>query len=128
MPLALIVIGIAMVIAGARKQAGNLGAQVATDFSGGFLVWVGAIVGIGMLGNVPMLQKPSRLLLMLVILVFVLRNGGLFQLGAAAFEKAPKSDGTNTVTYTPSAASSSGGGSGGLLGPLVGAASSLFGI
>ena len=75
MPFLLLVAGIVLVVSGIRGSTGALAAQLKQDVSGQFLAWLAAIVVIGALGFVPQFERPSRLLLALVILVVMLKNG-----------------------------------------------------
>jgi hypothetical protein len=96
-----------------RLQIDILGAQ-------GFIVWILAIIGIGLVGYIPGMTKTSRYMLLLVAVVIVLKNGGLFQQAQLAIQQAssqgpapsiaqPEASGTSTA---PAAAPTSGGGGG----------------
>lgn len=127
MPLALLIIGIMLAVSALRGTEEQLGTLIVGDITGGFLTWVAAIVAIGALGYVPQLQLPSRMLLALVLLVLLLKNGtGFFSqfqqqfanpqtINAPALPAAP---GPLTVQVTTSGT----GGSGGILGAITGAA------
>ncbi|ATS92584.1 hypothetical protein GC1_00016 [Gluconobacter phage GC1] len=87
MPVALLIIGALMVIVALNGNEHKLAAQLKTDFSGSpsFLTWVGALLILGFIGYIPGMQKPSTLFMTLCILVFVLKNGGVFDKLEEAF-------------------------------------------
>jgi hypothetical protein len=128
MPIALAVIGLALIISGARGEAGNLGTQVGSDLKGGYLDWLAAVALVGFVGYVPGLQSLSRMMLGLIILVMVIKNGGIWTNLQKAAQTNPQQDGTVNYDYTSSSgsSSSSGGGIGGAIGTVTGLAS-LFG-
>jgi len=80
MPIALLVIGIIVVLAGVKNTASQVGAQIAGDFSGAgsFWYWIVAVLIIGGLGYYQPLKPVSHLFLLLIVLVFVLSNGGIY--------------------------------------------------
>jgi hypothetical protein len=129
MPIALAVIGLALIIAGAHGNGGKLATLVGSDLDKGFLAWVAAIFFIGFLGYIPNLQKASRGLLVLIILVYLMGNVGAFAQIAAVAEKPPTPDGSVDYNYAPtsssSGTSSSGGGILGDVGQAAGIASTL---
>lgn len=82
MPFALAVIGLFLVIAGARGM-GNIRALrdlLVGDFTGqnNFLTWIFAIGLIGVVGYVPGLERISRAFLILLFVVLVLGTRGSF--------------------------------------------------
>lgn len=86
MPLALIIIGSVLIITGFRNTQGEFGALLASDFSGSgnFFMYILGIAVLGGAGSNKTLQAPSRLLIVLVLLVLLLSNQGFFaQLSAA---------------------------------------------
>jgi hypothetical protein len=101
MPFALAIIGILLVVAGARGM-GNVKALrdlLVNDFTGqnNFLVLIFAIGLIGMVGYIPGMQKFSRafLILLFVVLLLATRGGFLAQI-KSAFQNAGGSAGTAT--------------------------------
>ena|SRR5271165_666592 len=135
MVLALLLVGILLVTAGVRGTAGSLSTQFGSDMTGtdGFIVWLGALLVIGLIGYVPGFQRPSRYLLALVLVVILLANNGVFaQLvtGIAQADAAgPQPSGTSTPA--PAANSNTPSGSsflGGALGAIgaIGEIGSLF--
>ncbi len=138
MVIALLIVGILLTTAGIRGTEGKLATQFASDMTGtdGFIVWLGALVLIGLVGFIPGLQRPSRYLIALVVLVIVLRNGGVFQNFVTAIAQvdatgpvpsqvasAPAAANSNTAANAISTASSAASGVGGLIGGIT----SLFG-
>lgn len=111
MVIALLIVGILLTTSGIRGTEGQLASQFASDMTGtdGFIVWLGALLVIGLIGFVPGLQRPSRYLLALIILVIVLRNGGVFTNLVAAFAQA---DATGAAPAPPLPANSNSSSSG----------------
>ena len=127
MPIAFAVIGLALIIAGARGEGGNLGKQVAYDFGHGFLPWVAAIFMIGFVGYIPPLQKASRGLLILVILVYLIGNRGAFAQLETAVTHAPASDPEIDVNVAMSAGAAAGNSAGAGAGNVIGSALGVLG-
>jgi hypothetical protein len=89
-PLALILIGVMMVTLAFRGTEREFATQLKSDFGGGeFISWFAAVAILGGIGLVPQLRTLSNLSLALVIVVLVLRNGGLFQQLADVIEHPP---------------------------------------
>jgi hypothetical protein len=79
MPLVAILLGLAIIDTGLRGTEHNIAGQLGKDFGGtAFVSWAGAIIIIGGIGEFPALNKISSGLLLLVVAVMVLRNGGVF--------------------------------------------------
>jgi hypothetical protein len=97
MPLALLIVGVALAASAFNGTYKQLGTLFAGDFTGvgSFLPWIGAVVLVGMIGYIPKFQTPSRLFILLVLLAMFLANKGFF----AQFQGAL----TNT-SYSPPAA------------------------
>lgn len=94
MPLLFIVVGLALIVVAIRNSQSQLYSLLQADLPG-FLKWVAAIVAIGILGFIPQLRTPSRLLLALVAIVIVVQNkGGLFSQFTTAFTTASPSQTT----------------------------------
>lgn len=120
MPLVAILAGLVMVDLAFRGTEHLFARQLAADFGQGteFLSWAAAVLILGALGYVPALKTVSNGSVALVIVVLVLRNGGLFQQLSSVITSPP--------APVPSVPLSSYGGSsssGGLLGSI----GSLFG-
>ena len=121
MPLLLIIVGAVLLVTAIRGTTGSLATHLAQDFSGQFLVWLLAIVLIGAIGYAPPLKQISRLLLALVAVVIVLKDGSGFisqfvqQLESAPAPTAPAPAGGNAqlpdIPVKDSGSSSSSGGS-----------------
>src|SRR5215472_10848649 len=73
MPLALVFIAAVLLIAAYNNTQGTLASNLSTDV-GGFAKWFAAVTGVGALQWVPGMEKLSRWLLGLVLLVIVLKN------------------------------------------------------
>lgn len=85
MPFVIFFIGILMLVSGLRNTATapaspNLVTLVKGDFTGkdNFVYWVIAIMVLGALGYIDELKSLSTSLLVLVIVVLFLSNGGFF--------------------------------------------------
>lgn len=80
MPFALVIIGLILIVAGAKNTYKQLGAQLQSDFTGqgNFTYWLIALGVLGAIGSVPSLKRISHLLLALTIIAMILKNGGLF--------------------------------------------------
>lgn len=80
MPLLLIGAGIILIITGLKGNPGALWTQLGNDFSGpnNFLYWILAIVILGGLGYIDALKSLSRLFLVLLLVVLLLDNKGVF--------------------------------------------------
>jgi hypothetical protein len=91
MPFALIIIGLLMVITGARGTYAEFGKTIAGEFQGqnNFVYWFGAIIIVGSIGYVQELRTISRLLLALVIIVLILSHKGFFQQFQSALKTGP---------------------------------------
>lgn len=80
MPFAFLIVGLTLVVSSVRGTSGELLTLVKGDFTGSnnFIAWILAILVIGALGYIRPLQSPSRAMLVLVVLVLFLSNGGFF--------------------------------------------------
>jgi len=102
MPFALITIGLIMVVTGVRNTYGDFASQVKSDFTGpgNFTYWVASIGAIGALGYVEALRPFANMFLALVILVMVLKNGGVFDKFKSALDSGPQAS-ASTPTPAP---------------------------
>ncbi len=145
MPLGFLIIGVIVLLAALRNTHKELGSLVAADFTGSnsFLYWIAALAVIGGLGYIPAFRGPSRMLLVLIFLSFILKNGsGFFQQFSSAIAGVGAGGATATDTTGapppgepaapgPIPVQLSGGGSAGaagLLGQAGSAASGLSGL
>ena len=113
MPIALLIIGILVVIAGVKNNASLLEQTLVSDFSGAgsFWYWIAAVLAIGSLGYYSPAKQVSHLFLVLIVLVFLLSNGGVFaQLQSAV--QSPKPAAGNSTPQAANSNVSSGSGSG----------------
>lgn len=80
MPLGLLIIGAIVLVAALRNTHRQLGTLIAADFTGAgnFLYWVAALAIVGGLGYIPAFKGPSRMLLALIFISFMLKNGSGF--------------------------------------------------
>jgi hypothetical protein len=86
----LILIGLMLIATALKNTQHELGQQFQTDLLGqdGFIAWAGAIMAIGAIGYIPGLRTASRYLLVLLGVVMVIRNGGVFANAEAALQGA----------------------------------------
>lgn len=96
MSYALIVIGLALTIAGVRGTHNDLLALVRNDLSGqnSFLWWLVAVGGIGAIGYVPSLRGVSHAFLALILVVLILSNRGVFEQFTSAITQGTQLRGT----------------------------------
>lgn len=128
---AIFVIGLVLISTGLKNTQHKLGEQLQRDLLGpnGFIAWAAAVIAIGCLGYIPGLRQSSRYLLLLLAVVMVVRNPGIFAnvqtalVGASKLGPAPSvpSQSLPAPQAAAGATSSSGGKSkaGGIIGGLV---------
>lgn len=104
MAFPLIIVGLLMVITGARGTYAQFGTLIASEFQGSnnFLYWILALGSVGAVGYIPALRTPSRLLMTLILISLFLSHKGFF----AQFQSALK---TGAKPPTPVAPSGSAG-------------------
>lgn len=80
MPFALGIIGILLIVSGARGTYPQLKELLVKDFTGqgNFFYWIVAIGVVGSVGYVPSMEKFSRAFLALIIVAMVLSHRGFF--------------------------------------------------
>lgn len=80
MPIGLVLLGLMMIVSGAKDTYQELGAALVEDFTGpgNFTWWIAGLGTIGAIGYYKPLQGFSRLFLVLVILSMLLSNQGFF--------------------------------------------------
>lgn len=100
MGLALVIIGLLMVVTGARGTYQQFGSLLVGEFSGSnnFAYWLFAIGGVGALGYIPALQTISRYLLALVLLVLFLAHKGFFAQFTNALKSGPQQPSANNTS------------------------------
>lgn len=103
MPFALVLIGLIMIVTGARDTYAQFGAQVRSDFTGdgNFLYWIAAIGAIGSLGYINKFRGFSQIFMALIIIAMILANGGFFDKLTQALATGPISPDNSKPTATP---------------------------
>ena len=88
MPIALMVVGLLIVVAGIKNNAAELESTIVGDFSGAgsFWYWIVAVIVIGSIGYYQPAKNVSHLFLGLIVLVFLISNKGVFAQIQAAIE------------------------------------------
>lgn len=137
MPFVLIVIGLYVVVVAIRGYISDLGKLLAGDLvgKGSFGFWLVAMLAVGMLGYVGGGARVlSRALLVLILVVIVLANGGVWNKLVAALQSPPAALPVQSVNIAGASGGgaatggSGGGGAGGLLSSLgsIAGLASLF--
>lgn len=120
MIFALIVGGLILCTTSLRGTQHEFGDLLQKDILGadGFLAWIAAIVAIGCVGYLPGMKMPSRYLLILLGVVMVVRNSGVFSQAQLALQTASGAGPAPAIAGPGTSASGSGaqGGSGGASG------------
>jgi hypothetical protein len=93
MPIFLVVVGLLMVVTGVKNTHAQLGAQIKKDFTGpgNFTTWLAAIGIVGAAGYSKTLQPFANAFLVLILLVIILKNGGVFDKLKEALAQGPVS-------------------------------------
>lgn len=88
MPVFLLFVGAILLIVAIRGNYAALGSQIGKDLtgSGNFLIWVGGLAIVGMLGYIKGFETPSRAFLGLIILSMLIANSGFFANFASALQ------------------------------------------
>lgn len=139
MPILFGLLGIMLIISGWNNTYSALGSQLSQDFTGGgqgigssFLPWLGAVAVLWLATSIPGVGKPAKLFFTLLVLVFFLKNNGIFSQFQAAFTSAGTAAPASTPIPLPQGAApiqligGSGGSGGSPLGGLGGTAGSLI--
>lgn len=100
MPFALVIIGLVMIVTGAKDTYKEFGQALVSDFTGegNFTWWIASVGAIGALGYIKPLETFSRTFMALIILSMLISNRGFFaQLNnaLASGPVAPESGGTD---------------------------------
>jgi len=80
MPYAFIILGLIMIVTGARNTYAQFGAQVTKDFTGpgNFTWWLASLGLVGAVGYIPKLRPVSTAFMTLIVIVLVVAAKGLF--------------------------------------------------
>ncbi len=105
MPYAFIVVGLLMIVTGARNTFRQFGAQLVKDFTGpgNFTWWIASLGAVGAVGYIPKLRPVSTAFMTLIVIVLVIAQKGLFPKLTAALKAGPTAPGP-----APAGASSTG--------------------
>ena len=104
MPFALIFVAVALIVSGFRGTHRCLFTLLTEDASGKFLAWGAAMLVIGGLGYVKPLEPVSNALLVLLIVVLFLANGGVFTQASSAVTGAANVNSTLANVVQPQSA------------------------
>lgn len=109
MAFVLTVVGLLMIVTGAKGTYAQFGSQVASDFTGpgNFTYWIAAIGSIGALGYIDTLRTFSRYFMALILISMVLANKGFFTKFTEALKTGPIAPQGGTGTPATVSASSS---------------------
>ncbi len=127
MPYAFIVVGLIMIVTGARNTYGQFGAQVAGDFTGpgNFTWWLASLGLVGAVGYIPKLRPVSTAFMTLIVIVFVVAAKGLFPKLTQALQAgptAPQTGASSQVSLGQAAANTVSAATGGTVTPGTGTA------
>jgi len=130
MVIGIIIVGLMLLSAGLKGTEHELGQQLQNDLLGssGFIGWALAIIGLGAIGYIPIFEKASKYLLLLLFIVIVVRNGGIFQQFQGAVQDAVATGPAPAVTPVPLGSGSGSGSSSASGSGASGALSSLASI
>lgn len=81
MPFILILLAVLFIAAGLRGTQGELFSLLKGDFTGdgNFIAWCVAVFLVGAIGYIPQFKPFSNAFLVLIVVSFIVRNGGFFQ-------------------------------------------------
>lgn len=97
MPLFFFVIGFLLIDAGVRGNAKDVASQLATDVQG-FLAFGAAIIILGVLGMSQTARPIAKSFLVLVFVVFLLKNGNAVVNGLTSAASAPSDSSSSTMS------------------------------
>lgn len=91
MGFVLLIVGLLMIVTGARGTYAQFGSQLASDFTGqgNFTWWIVSVGAVGSIGYIDALRTFSRLFLTLILAAFLLSNRGFFANLTAALQHGP---------------------------------------
>lgn len=119
MIVGILIAGFLLIATALQNTQSELAALLQRDLLGkqGFFLWLAAVVSLGAIGYVPGLERTSRNLILLLLVVVVLRNGGIWANAQAALQGAsqagPAPSAINPAPQQSSSGASSGGSGGG---------------
>jgi hypothetical protein len=106
MPIALAIAALLLIIVSVQGTEKEFGALLGSEFQGpnNFMFWLAALIMIGTIGYIPALKKLSDSLLLLVMIVIFLANGGFWSKLTAALNTTTAPTPSTLVTpQSPSA-------------------------
>jgi hypothetical protein len=100
MPFALVLIGLVMIVTGAKDTYKQFGDELISDFTGpgNFTWWIASVGAVGAVGYIPQMEKLSRAFMALVIISMLISNRGVFSKLTAGLEAGPKTPETKEGT------------------------------
>jgi hypothetical protein len=105
MAFALVLIGLLLIVMGARDTYLQFGQQLTKDITGqnyAFIKWFIAIAGVGALGYIQELRTFSHYFLALIIIALLLNNKGFFAALSQGIQTAPVSPTAGAPTQSAS--------------------------
>lgn len=111
MIFAVIIAGAMLIVTALKNTQHELGTQLALDVLGkdGFLLWAVCILAIGAIGWIPGLKPASRNLLWLLLVVILVRNGGVWANAETALQSASALGPASSIPPKPLAGGSGSG-------------------
>lgn len=103
MPFVMLLFGATLAISAYKGTTEDLFALLQKDFTGdtNFLYWMASVAGVGLIGYVPGLQNFSRLIFILLLIVVLVSNKGIFAQFAMALQTSSSATNTASVTDDP---------------------------
>lgn len=130
MPIIVLALGVLLLMAAYNNTVGALFTQLGSDFPG-FAVWAGAILLLYLVSRIPGFTGAAKLFLALLVIVFIIKNQGVFQQFSSALQsgaQAPQqAQIPSLVSGTPAPITLNGGGGSGGAGGVAGSAASAIG-
>lgn len=110
MIVGVLILGLLLIASSLQNTQNELAGLLRRDLLGsqGFLLWLIAVMALGAVGYIPGLQRTSRNLILLLLVVIVLRNGGVFANFQAALQGASQAGPAPSPVNPAQPASSSG--------------------
>jgi hypothetical protein len=107
MILALLLIGLLLIATSLQDTQHELAQRLQTDILGpqGFLLWAVAIGMLSCIGLIPGLQRPTRYMMALLLIVVLLRNNGVFGQAESALKSASAAGPAPAIAAMPAAQS-----------------------